>query len=91
MTVDPSRVLVEQLEFYWDVPLRPRKDSMAQLVAHISREAMHHGAEISLLRDLYRATGATARDSRLGPPALTGYSGWRCRSTIREKPSASSS
>ncbi len=27
--------------------------SMAELVLHISREAIHHGAEISLLRDLY--------------------------------------
>ena len=53
-------------------PLGPKgnifaKDSMAQLVAHISRETMHHGAEIALLRDLYRATGATTRDSRLVP------------------------
>jgi hypothetical protein len=28
---------------------------------------MHHGAEIALLRDLYRATGAKTRDSRLIP------------------------
>ncbi len=28
----------------------------ASLVLHISREAIHHGAEINLLRDLYRAT-----------------------------------
>jgi hypothetical protein len=28
---------------------------MAELVLHISREAIHHGAEILLLRDLYRA------------------------------------
>ncbi len=28
---------------------------MAELVLHISREAIHHGAEIMLLRDLYRA------------------------------------
>lgn len=28
---------------------------MAELVLHINREALHHGAEISLLRDLYRA------------------------------------
>jgi len=27
---------------------------MAELVLHISREAIHHGAEIALLRDLYR-------------------------------------
>ena len=53
-------------------PLGPRggpyaEDPMAELVAHISREVMHHGAEIALLRDLYRATGATTRDSRLVP------------------------
>ena len=53
-------------------PLGPRggpyaEDSMAELVVHISREVMHHGAEIALLRDLYRATGATSRDSRLIP------------------------
>ncbi|WP_219416879.1 DinB family protein [Pseudonocardia nigra] len=28
---------------------------MAELVLHINREAIHHGAEIALLRDLYRA------------------------------------
>ena len=30
--------------------------SMAALVLHISREAIHHGSELCLLRDLYRAT-----------------------------------
>jgi DinB superfamily len=30
---------------------------MATLVLHINREAIHHGAEIALLRDLYRARG----------------------------------
>jgi len=30
-------------------------DSMAALVLHIHRELFHHGAEIALLRDLYRA------------------------------------
>jgi len=29
--------------------------SFATLVLHINREVMHHGAEIALLRDLYRA------------------------------------
>ncbi len=29
--------------------------SMATLILHINREVMHHGAEIALLRDLYRA------------------------------------
>lgn len=28
---------------------------MATLILHLNRETMHHGAEISLLRDLYRA------------------------------------
>jgi len=28
---------------------------MAELVLHINREALHHGAEIALLRDLYRS------------------------------------
>jgi hypothetical protein len=41
-------------------PLGPRggpyaDDPMAELVAHVNREVMHHGAEICLLRDLYRA------------------------------------
>jgi hypothetical protein len=30
--------------------------SMAELVLHINREAIHHGAEVLLLRDLYRNT-----------------------------------
>jgi hypothetical protein len=29
------------------------QDTMAALVLHINREVFHHGAEISLLRDLY--------------------------------------
>lgn len=31
---------------------------MAALVLHISREVIHHGAEVALLRDLYRARTA---------------------------------
>ncbi|MEE1621478.1 DinB family protein [Zafaria sp. J156] len=31
--------------------------SLAELVVHINREAIHHGAEICLLRDLYAHTG----------------------------------
>ena len=27
---------------------------MAELILHINREIIHHGAEINLLRDLYR-------------------------------------
>jgi hypothetical protein len=30
---------------------------MAALVLHISRELIHHGAEVLCLRDLYRGTG----------------------------------
>jgi len=30
------------------------KEPMAALIMHINREALHHGAEIALLRDLYR-------------------------------------
>ncbi len=32
--------------------------SMAALVLHIHREVIHHGAEISLLRDLYLREGS---------------------------------
>ena len=56
-------------------PLGPKAgpyadDPMAALVLHINREAMHHGGEIGLLRDLYRATGATTRSSRLQPKLM---------------------
>ncbi len=55
-------------------PLGPRggefaADPMAALVLHISREVMHHGGEIGMLRDLYRASGSTSRHSRLAPSA----------------------
>ncbi|AUS77421.1 hypothetical protein C1701_02475 [Actinoalloteichus sp. AHMU CJ021] len=33
---------------------------MATLVLHINREVIHHGAEIAVLRDLYRARFATS-------------------------------
>jgi len=41
-------------------PLGPKggeyaKDSMADLIIHLNREIMHHGGEIGVLRDLYRA------------------------------------
>ncbi|OLB73772.1 MAG: hypothetical protein AUI14_25270 [Actinobacteria bacterium 13_2_20CM_2_71_6] len=42
-------------------------EPMAALIVHINREVMHHGGEICLLRDLYLATGATSRHSRLVP------------------------
>jgi hypothetical protein len=43
-------------------PLGPKggpyaADSMLGLITHINRETIHHGAEICLLRDLYRARG----------------------------------
>ena len=37
---------------------------MADLVLHISRELIHHGAEICLLRDLYLHTDHTDREAR---------------------------
>jgi hypothetical protein len=51
-------------------PIGPRgayfaDQPMADLVLHLNREAMHHGGEIGLLRDLYRATGARTRGDRL--------------------------
>jgi hypothetical protein len=33
-------------------------DPMAALVLHVNRETMHHGGEVGVLRDLYRATNA---------------------------------
>ncbi|MFI7060843.1 DinB family protein [Kribbella sp. NPDC050124] len=41
-------------------PLGPKgsffaEDTMLGLITHLNRETIHHGAEISLLRDLYRA------------------------------------
>jgi hypothetical protein len=44
---------------------------MAELIAHISREVMHHGAEIALLRDLYRASGGHHPRQPPGPAPLT--------------------
>jgi len=40
-----------------DIPIMQlgKADPVINLVLHINREAMHHGAEICLLRDLYRA------------------------------------
>jgi uncharacterized damage-inducible protein DinB len=51
-------------------PLGPRgsyfaKSPMADLVLHLNRETMHHGGEIGVLRDLYRATGAKSRSDSL--------------------------
>lgn len=42
---------------------------MAALVLHISREVIHHGAEICLLRDLYRATLQEAPQGQHAVPA----------------------
>ena len=100
MTVDLPRLVIEQLEFDWDVHVWPRlegltddeylwepvagaanvrknadgvwamdraqqaargqggeyaEDPMIALIIHVTRETIHHGAEICLLRDLYRA------------------------------------
>ena len=39
----------------------PFADSpMASLIVHINREVLHHGAEVCLLRDLYRAQQAAS-------------------------------
>ena len=40
---------------------------MASLILHINRETIHHGAEISLLRDLYRAQMPTGARPRARP------------------------
>ena len=51
-------------------PLGPKgaffaAEPMATLVLHLNRETFHHGGEIGVLRDLYRATGARRRPDRL--------------------------
>jgi hypothetical protein len=60
--------LADQLDWHWRGHLRPRLDltrrcgpaegpyadhPLSELVLHINREAIHHGAEIACLRDLY--------------------------------------
>jgi hypothetical protein len=50
-------------------PLGPKggpfaEDSMAALVLHLAREMMAHGAEVCLLRDLYRAYANNPESSR---------------------------
>ena len=47
---DPQPAPVTMIAPEGDVP-------MASLVFHVNREALHHLAEVSLLRDLYRAGG----------------------------------
>ena len=70
MSIDWDEELAERLEWHWRSQLRPRLDGlaracgpaegpyaevpMASLVLHINREALHHGAEVALLRDLFR-------------------------------------
>lgn len=69
-------------------PLGPRggpyaEDSMAKLVLHVNREVMAHGAEICLLRDLYRAhadrrdpvVAAALRGDAAGVTAALGAAG----------------
>ncbi|TCC50018.1 DinB family protein [Kribbella capetownensis] len=53
-------------------PLGPKganyaDDPMLGLITHINREVMHHGAEICLLRDLYRAQVGSNHPARVGP------------------------
>jgi hypothetical protein len=55
-------------------PLGPKgayfsAEPMAALIVHLNREVMHHGGEIGLLRDLYRATGADRRTDHLAASA----------------------
>ncbi|MEV7329720.1 DinB family protein [Micromonospora sp. NPDC093244] len=40
----------------------PERFSMENRILHVNRELIHHGAEISLLRDLYRWQDPAARD-----------------------------
>lgn len=73
-------------------PLGPRggpyaEDSMAKLVLHVNREVMAHGAEICLLRDLYRAYAdqrhpVVAAALRGDAAALAGASGTDVRPTL---------
>jgi hypothetical protein len=56
--------LAEQLDFYWREQLRPRLNGLTDeeyrwepvpgMWSVRPREMLHHGAEIALLRDLYR-------------------------------------
>ena len=46
------------------------ESSMAELVLHINREMLHHGAEIALLRDLY-LWGSRAQPEPVSGPAAT--------------------
>jgi hypothetical protein len=61
---------------------------LASLVLHINREAIHHLAEIALLRDLYRAGGGVSGDggvpggSVLGGSVLGGAPGGRIQRAI---------
>jgi hypothetical protein len=61
VALDWTAQLLEQLTWDWTHHARPRLDGLtddeylAALVLHINREAIHHLAEVLLLRDLYRA------------------------------------
>ncbi|WP_157987565.1 DinB family protein [Jiangella endophytica] len=76
-------------------PLGPRggpyaEDSMAKLVLHVNREVMAHGAEICLLRDLYRAeadlrddvVAAALRGDAAGVAAALGAGAPAVRATL---------
>jgi hypothetical protein len=47
----------------WRRPEAYLNAPMASLVLHVNREALDHPAEVSLLRDLCRATGGAAFQS----------------------------
>jgi hypothetical protein len=47
------------------------EEPMAALALHLNRETMHHGGEIGVLRDLYRATGAASRHDHLAVSPTT--------------------
>ena len=52
---------------------------MEGIVLHVNRELIHHGAEISLLRDLYRWQDSAARarfHSVAAPPSPSGVRRW---------------
>jgi hypothetical protein len=58
--VDWNFQLAQQLDWHWREQPRPRLNGLTdeeyrwEPVLHINREMLHHGAEIALLRDLYR-------------------------------------
>ena len=59
-------------------PLGPKgayfaDDTMLGLITHVNREAIHHGAEVCLLRDLYRAGGGSRSQHGVGAVTVTAF------------------